>query len=649
MRKSFPFAAIVAQEELKLALMLCALDPSIGGLLIRGDKGTAKSTAARGLAEVLIPLERTPGCSFNCEPEAIHELCEVCVGMPTKFQSTAVPFVNLPLGATEDRVIGSLDFEKALSKGKKAFQPGLLAGAHRGILYIDEVNLLADHLVDVLLDVAAAGTNMIQREGLSIEHPARFTLIGTMNAEEGDLRPQLIDRFGMVIEVHAPTSPTTRAEVVRRRLAYEENTQEFSQQWAEEQEATRKRIAQAKILLPFVTLSESLFNFISQICCELEIRSLRADIVMNKVARGIAALAGRDVVTTEDIRQAAELVLPHRKRRKPSDKPGLDQDKLSELMKNAPPQPPSHGQENGTPPQSDPDQELDQPTDSSNQPTEQTFEAALATNAAQFEVRNSSSHDHQGRRNINVFADRGHYVRSVQDPNPTSLAIDATLRHAVLRNQGELKVARIDFHRKVRMGKSGNLILFLVDASGSMAALARMKAVKGAVIAILGDAYKRRDQVGVISFRGERAELVLAPTRSVELAEQALQELPTGGRTPLTQALELALQMLTSQQKEEAPEPLLVILTDGKSNVAQAQGANSWLETLEAAGSICDLSLPALVVDTEQGFLKFNRASQLAEALHCESVKLDEFTADALAITIMNRLKKSSSRARRNF
>jgi magnesium chelatase subunit D len=492
---------------------------------------------------------------------------------------------------------------------------------------------------------------MIQREGLSIEHPARFTLIGTMNAEEGDLRPQLIDRFGMVIEVQAPTSPTTRAEVVRRRLAYEENTHEFTIRWAEEQEATRQRIVQAKTLLPSVKLNDSLFSFISQICCELEIRSLRADIVMNKVSRGIAALAGRDVVTTEDIGQAAELVLPHRKRRKPSDKPGLDQDKLSELIKNAPPQLPSPGQKNATPPQSDQDQqqELHQSVPSSNQPTEQTFEAALATNAAQFEVRNSSSHDHQGRRNINVFAERGHYVRSVQDPNPTSLAIDATLRHAVLRNQGELKVARIDFHRKVRMGKSGNLILFLVDASGSMAAMARMKAVKGAVIAILGDAYKRRDQVGVISFRGEKAEFVLPPTRSVELAEQALQELPTGGRTPLTQALELAHKLLTRQQKKESPEPLLVILTDGKSNVAQAPGANPWLETLEAAQSLCDLSLPALVIDTEQSFLKFDRASQLAKALHCESVKLDEFTADALAITIMNRLKKSSSRTRRNF
>ncbi|MEN3811237.1 ATP-binding protein, partial [Chromobacterium piscinae] len=289
----YPFAAIVGQEQLKQALLICAVDPTVGGVLVRGDKGSAKSTAARGLAAVLPPIRRAAGCGYNCEPEHPLPLCPVCSGGAPELHDGPVPFINLPLGATEDRVLGSLDFEKALQGGKQAFKPGLLAGAHRGMLYIDEVNLLADHLVDVLLDAAAMGVNTVEREGLAVSHPARVTLLGTMNQEEGDLRPQLLDRFGLMVDVAAPREPGLRAEVVRRRLAFEADPAGFAAQWQIDSEALRENIAAARALLPQTRLSDSLFHFVSELCCEFDVTSLRADIVLNKAARALAALDGR--------------------------------------------------------------------------------------------------------------------------------------------------------------------------------------------------------------------------------------------------------------------------------------------------------------------------------------------------------------------
>ncbi|MHB8353988.1 MAG: ATP-binding protein, partial [Burkholderiales bacterium] len=267
MAMNFPFAAIVGQDMLKKALLLCAVNPGLGGVLVRGDKGSAKSTAARGLAKILVPIERTEGCAFNCLPGERLAHCKACQAQDASTKLSPVPFINLPLGATEDRVLGSIDFESALKDGLKTFQPGLLASAHRGILYIDEVNLLPDHLVDVLLDVAAMGVNTVEREGLSVNHPARITLIGTMNLEEGDLRPQLLDRFGLMVEVEAPRDPAVRGEVVRRRLDFDAEPEAFIQRWQAETEALQLRLLAAQALLPQVILSDSLLAFVSQLCC----------------------------------------------------------------------------------------------------------------------------------------------------------------------------------------------------------------------------------------------------------------------------------------------------------------------------------------------------------------------------------------------
>jgi len=596
-------------------------------------------------------------------------------------QPSPVPFVTLPLGATEDRVLGSLDLASALQGGRRVFQPGLLASAHRGILYIDEVNLLADHLVDVLLDVAAMGVNSVQREGLSISHPARCTLVGTMNLEEGDLRPQLLDRFALMVEVTAPRDKSVRSEVVRRRIAYEADPAAYVALWAQQQAALTAQLATAQQLLAQVVLDDAMLDLISHLCCEFDVASLRADIVMHKASRALAALDGRLRVTPDDLRAAAELVLPHRRRRKPFEQPGLDQDKLDDLMREAAQQQkdganegradgPQDEQEESqresqtdaqsdsqpdSQPESQPDSQSDSQADSqlesrpNSRPdsesedeqqqdsSQQLFAASASGAAPHLTVAANAGRSVMGRRSDAANAARGHVVRAVPDPQPTSIAISATLRSAALRDPGNLNVMRQDLHQQVRAGKSANLILFVVDASGSMAAQRRMEAVKGSVLALLTDAYQRRDEVAVIAFRGPKAQLQLAPTRSVERAEQGLSQLPTGGRTPLPHALQLALETLASRGTEGAP-PLLVLLTDGKANIALSEGGDPWRESLAMAGLLAERAVPALVIDTETGYLKLGRAAQLAQALGAQCLTLEQLSADKLVLTIRAQL-----------
>ncbi|MDN0083157.1 putative cobaltochelatase [Crenobacter sp. SG2305] len=642
MRHNYPFAAIVGQEQLKRALLLCAIDPTLGGVLIRGDKGTAKSTAARGLTDVLPPIERVAGCAFNCAPDAPLTECEACQSGSAEHRHSPVPFVNLPLGATEDRVLGSLDFERALKDGKKAFQPGLLAAAHRGLLYIDEVNLLADHLVDVLLDVSAMGRNTVEREGLAISHPARITLLGTMNLEEGELRPQLLDRFGLMVEVSAPRDPVVRTEVVRRRLAFEADPAGFIATWQADTDALRATIHAAQDNIATVTLPDSLLSFISELCCEFEVASLRADIVMHKAARAIAALAGRDTVTAEDVRDAAELVLPHRRRKKPFEQPGLDRDRLDELTRQASPPPPPPQSESGQGDAESNPSETDAANDDNEQPSHaadqvQVFATGPAAEIGRIEVTALTAHEASGRRSSVSGARRGHAVGAIKSEAPSQLAVDATLRHALLRNPNEFSVTRADLHEKVRAGREGNLVLLVVDASGSMAARRRMELVKSCVLGLLQDAYQRRDQVAVIAFRAEGAELVLAPTRQVEQAELALRELPTGGRTPLAHALQLAVQTLAKQSELT---PLLVLLSDGRANIALDTNADPWRESLTLAEGIAGLGTPTLVLDTEEGFVKLGRARELAQALMADYLPLDQLTGEQLSLTIRERLPR---------
>ncbi|MDO3607983.1 putative cobaltochelatase [Ralstonia pseudosolanacearum] len=637
MTHHYPFAAIVGQEQLKRALLLCAIDPTLGGVLIRGDKGTAKSTAARGLTDVLPPITRVAGCAFNCAPDAPLAECEACRAGDAAHASAPVPFVNLPLGATEDRVLGHLDIERALKDGRKAFQPGLLASAHRGLLYIDEVNLLADHLVDVLLDVSAMGHNTVERDGLAMRHPARITLLGTMNLEEGDLRPQLLDRFGMMVEVAAPRDAAVRTEVVRRRLAFEADPAGFVAAWQADTDALRARLAAAQAMLARVALPDTLFAFISTLCCEFEVASLRADIVMHKAARALAALEGRTEVTAEDVRDAAELVLPHRRRRKPFEQSGLDRERLDELMRQTTPPPASPDTDTGpdtetdtTPPEDDSGETA--PSDGA---AEQVFPAGPAATVGRIEVTARQAHEAGGRRSLATGTRRGHAIGAVPNEAPSRLAVDATLRHALLRDPAGFSVTRADLHEKVHAGRQGNLILLVADASGSMAARRRMEMVKASVLGLLQDAYQRRDQVALICFRGEQAELVLPPTRQVELAERALAALPTGGRTPLAHALQLAAQTLAQAGDLT---PLLVVISDGRANIALDAGQDPWRETLALAEHLAARGTPALVLDTEQDYVRLGRARELAQALQADCLPLDHLSGEQLMLTIRERV-----------
>jgi magnesium chelatase subunit I len=323
----FPFSAIVGQDDMKLAILIAAIDPSVGGVLVVGDRGTGKSTAVRGLAALLPPMKAVVGCRYGCDPAASSASCEECTArcaskLPPKTHLIPVPVVDLPLGATEDRVVGALDLEKALSQGVKAFEPGLLARAHRGFLYIDEVNLLEDHLVDLLIDVAASGENVVEREGLSVRHPARFVLVGSGNPEEGELRPQLLDRFGLSVEVKTPETLSERVEVVRRRDAYEQDPAGFTEQWKAEADKTRKRIVAARKRLANTAIPEAARERAAQLCMALGTDGLRGDLTLIKAARACAALAGDPAVTDVHIRQVAGPALRHRLRRNPLDDAG---------------------------------------------------------------------------------------------------------------------------------------------------------------------------------------------------------------------------------------------------------------------------------------------------------------------------------------
>jgi magnesium chelatase subunit D len=731
--RDFPLAALVGQEQLKSALLVCAVNPGIGGVLIRGDKGSAKSTAARGLAGVMAPVERVIGCSYNCAPGEPAACCEVCSGPPQpSLETTPVPFVNLPLGASEDRVLGSLDFERALKDGRKAFQPGLLAAAHRGILYIDEVNLLPDHLVDVLLDAAAMGINRVQREGLSVQHPARIALLGTMNQEEGELRPQLLDRFGMMVEVRAPQEPRLRTEIVRRRLAWEASPEDFGRAWQSRQLALREQVLRAQALLAKVTIAEGLLELISEVCCSQGVTSLRADLVMNKTARALAALDGRTSVEPDDLSQAAMLVLPHRRRAKPFEHPGLDEGELQRLMQRATASSPA----NGEPPPGDGEDERDEPgargerggrsergarndedgrgergargerdernerpergargardeqtesgergtqgeradregaaetassgrdarapaganrgdDDSGGEAVERVFAAGAFAPPPRIELRSGSvAGGVVGRRSVAAQARRGREVRAVPDERPTDLAVTATLHHSLVRTgglapDGRLDIAAEDLHQKVKAGRQGSLILFVVDASGSMAALQRMEMVKGTVLSLLRDAYQRRDEVGVIAFRCTKAELLLSPTRSVDTAERQLRDLPTGGRTPLAHALQVASDVLNRVSGASRPEPLLILLSDGKANVALDETGDAWEQSLEYARAFFRKGIAALVLDTEVGFVRMGRARDLADALGARCLSLEEFSAETLSLTIRSQLHATSQR-----
>ena len=630
---NYPFTAIVKQEKLKKALLLCAINPGIGGILIQGDKGTAKSTAARALAEVVPSITKINGCFFNCAVNDPVSFCEVCQYGDGETIQTQVPFINLPLGATEERVLGSLDLEAVLVDKKKKFQPGLLAAVHQGILYIDEVNLLPDHLVDVLLDVSAMGENIIEREGLSLSHPAKFTLIGTMNPEEGKLRPQFLDRFGLMVDIEAPTDINERTEVVRRRIAFEKDPTSFINHWAQSQNTLQHKLLIAKALLPSVNLSDELLTLVSELTTGLNVKSLRADIVIYKTAITIAALNQRTEVNADDIREAAELALAHRSRKHPfqESKSNGERQKSTE-DKQAPKEPKKDNKGS----QNDDQEQQHQPENKNGDVSEHIFGASVPLSLPQIELpKNQTKQIPQtGRRMVSTDAKRGLYIKSESAKNATDIAVEATVLNAIFRDPEKLDITLNDLQQKKRNGKTSNLILFVVDASGSMAANKRMEAVKGTVLSLLTDAYQKRDTVGVIAFRGIEAQVLLNPTQSVELAEEAMKSLPTGGRTPLPHALQTAVELLHQFNIQKGYHPVVVVLTDGKANVALPGGGDPWEQTLTLAAQLKSLNVHAMVLNTDSNYLNLNKAEELSKAMGGQYLSISDISQEQLTPVI---------------
>ena len=670
---SFPFTAIVGQTAMKRALLLNTVNPRIGGVLIRGKKGTAKSTAVRSLAALLPEVTVLQGCPFSCVPEARQGLCQWCESgsndnPPVSHQ---VRIVDLPVGASEDRLVGSLDIEQAIKTGSKSFEPGLIAAAHRGILYIDEVNLLNDHLVDVLLDASAMGRNYVEREGISVSHSAEFILVGTMNPEEGDLRPQLLDRFGLAVEVDGIMEAGERREVVRRRMAYESDPFTFMDQWQGEEGRERERLIRSRELLDQVSVSDEMLGLITDICAEYQVDGLRGDIVMYKTASTIAAYDGRTEVDMEDVREAAVLALLHRQRRQPFQQPHLVTEQLDNMLEeyqnqsrsrepqdNSQPSSQDRNEEDSDPPDLG-DEEQDESPDSGAGPQDQWFETGdpYAIQSILLPPPDRRERPASGRRATTVSGSTaGRYVRA-QVPLGTvsDLALDATLRAAAPHQQrrrdddteSPVVIESWDVREKVRETKTGSLILFVVDASGSMGAQRRMVAVKGAVLSLLLDAYQRRDRVALISFRGTEADLLLPPTNSVDLAQLYLQDMPTGGRTPLSRGLYLALECLeTERLKDRNVLPLVVLLSDGRANVAlDGSGGNAVEEARGYASIFDEKHITSVVIDTELDFIKLEMARPLAESMGARYLKLEDLRADSLADAVRRELPGSSEEA----
>ncbi len=690
---TYPFTALVGADELTTALLLSAISPEIGGVLVRGEKGTAKSTAVRALAAVLPEQHVALGCRFGCDPDRAED----CPDGPHDGPGTTRParLVELPVGATEDRVVGSLDLRRALGEGEAAYQPGLLAEAHRGILYVDEVNLLHDHLVDVLLDAAAMGRNTVERDGVSISHPARITLVGTMNPEEGELRPQLLDRFGLTVHVAASRDPRERAEVVRRRLAADSDPVGFAAGYERSEAELTERIAAARAGVREVVLDERTLRTVARVCAGFDVDGLRADIVTARTAVAHAAWHGRTHVTREDVRAAALLALPHRRRRSPFDAPGLDEDLLDRLLDEEPEDDPPGGDEpedgpdeqtdggrpdeqqrdgdsrttggppptpdgsDDTPPSGRADsppepsaedhgaQDPDDPSDAQAAPPAGGAAAPVGTASAQAPYRARRlelagvGSGPSGRRSP-ALTPRGRVVGTHpagQEPAGAPVHVTATLRASAARRAARTGPARVtgdDLRHAVTRGREANLVLLAVDASGSMAARRRMGEVKTAVLSLLLDAYQRRDRVGLVTFRGTQAEVALPPTSSVDAAAARLAQLPHGGRTPLAEGLtEVARVVAREQVRDRHQRALVVVVTDGRATagadaLARARVvADGWSRAVPTAQTV--------VVDCESGRFRMGLAADLARRMGAEHIALEQVAASGLVEIVTDR------------
>lgn len=640
-RVLFPFAAVVGQQDIKNAIIWNIVNPKIGGLLISGEKGTAKSTVVRAAAELTDNLR----------------------------------IIEIPIGITEDRLVGSVDFSSSVKEGKTKIEKGLLAEADKNIVYIDEVNLLGDHIMNAILQVAGNGENIVEREGISARQSSEFVLIGSMNPEEGKLKGQFLDRFGLYISAEGERNIPTRMEILEHALEFEKNPIAYREQFREETEALREKISLARKSLERVEITEAAMKLATELSMEAHTEGHRAEKVIIETARAIAALDGRTAVNVSDITEASKFALPHRLRKIESEKPREQEQNNTPEPEEEQNQQEEQEQENEAPeekeqPQEREPEEKEEKENNSSEPSQQNDSGDYEPDEQQqeenpddvqddveeagepFVIKSWKSSDINKKVNIGTGkrdlviskTKQGRYVRYKfpKENKITDIAFDATLRAAAPfqknrdRSKTFIAIKRSDIRTKIREKRTGGCILFVVDASASMGANRRMKEVKAAILSLLNVSYQKRDKVGLIAFRKDEASLLLSITNSVELAQKQLAELPTGGKTPLAKGLDLAYEVMTGLRiKDPDIKPTMVLVSDGRASGNRKKGeASPFDQALKSAEKIGNAKINTIILDTENDFIKFNLCDKLNEKLHGTLLSIEELKAEGIVETV---------------